>query len=128
MKALKNKNTRRIRIADKIILFGIAIGVLYWILESVMHGLLFNRGNILKQLFPADPNELWMRSIFECMLIAFSFYARFITRRLERAEKSWQEVEERYKRLSEVTREGIALHDKGVLVDINFAFAKMLVA
>lgn len=126
MKALKNKNTRRIRVADKIILFGIAIGVFYWILESVMHSLLFNRGNILENLFPTDPNELWMRSTFVCMLIAFGLYARFIMKRLERAEKSWQEVEERYQRLSEVTREGIILHDKGVLVDINFAFAKML--
>ncbi len=42
-----------------------------------------------------------------------------------RAEETVRESEERYKRLSEITLEGIALHDKGRLIDINAAFAKM---
>jgi len=39
----------------------------------------------------------------------------------KRAEVALRESEERYKRLSEVTQEGIALHDNGVLLDTNAA-------
>jgi len=41
------------------------------------------------------------------------------------AEEALRESEERYKGLSEVTIEGILIHDKGVLVDANSAFVEM---
>jgi PAS domain S-box-containing protein len=45
--------------------------------------------------------------------------------RQKKTEDALRESEERYKKLSEVTVEGISFHDNGVLVDTNTAFAKI---
>ncbi len=42
------------------------------------------------------------------------------------AEKQLKESEERYKLLSNLTFEGIFLHDKGILLDVNQSFVNML--
>ncbi len=41
------------------------------------------------------------------------------------AEEALKESEERYKRMSEVTLEGIVLHDNGLAVDMNDSFVRM---
>ena len=41
------------------------------------------------------------------------------------AQEALKESEERYKRLSEVTLEGIIFHDKGVIIDSNTAFQNL---
>ncbi|HEY9606112.1 MAG TPA: PAS domain S-box protein, partial [Allocoleopsis sp.] len=44
----------------------------------------------------------------------------------KRSEKALQESEERCRRLSEATFEGIVIHDKGIILDVNQALARML--
>ncbi|MBT6006341.1 MAG: PAS domain S-box protein [Prolixibacteraceae bacterium] len=55
------------------------------------------------------------------------FVARQISTSLERkkAEQTLKESEERFKKLSTLTFEGIVLHDEGKAVDINLSLAKM---
>ncbi len=43
----------------------------------------------------------------------------------KRIEQRLNESEERYRRLSDATVEGIVIHDKGILLDANEVFAKM---
>jgi two-component system cell cycle sensor histidine kinase/response regulator CckA len=43
----------------------------------------------------------------------------------KQAGEALRESEERFRRLSEVAEEGIAIHDQGVIVDANEAFARM---
>ena len=50
---------------------------------------------------------------------------RDITEQIK-AEEKIKESEERYKILSEVTVEGVAIHDNGILIDANPAFLKMV--
>jgi two-component system cell cycle sensor histidine kinase/response regulator CckA len=47
-----------------------------------------------------------------------------ITDRMQ-AEKALRESEERFRRLSEASEEGVAIHDQGVIVDANEALARM---
>lgn len=43
----------------------------------------------------------------------------------ERGERALRESEERFRRLSEAAREGIVIHEKGLILDANDAFATM---
>lgn len=43
-----------------------------------------------------------------------------------RVEQALLESEERFRRLSEAAREGIVIHDNGIILDVNSAFASML--
>jgi len=55
---------------------GIAIGVLYWPAEALIHSLIFGKGSFIDNLYHSDANELWMRSLISAMFIAFGFYIR----------------------------------------------------
>ncbi|AFZ18222.1 PAS domain S-box protein [Allocoleopsis franciscana] len=57
-------------------------------------------------------------------VLAIEGFVTDITQR-KQFEKSLQESEERFRRLSEATYEGILIHEQGVIIDANQAIAKM---
>ena len=44
----------------------------------------------------------------------------------KRTEEALQESEERYKKLSEATFEGIVFHEKGKILDVNRTYSNMI--
>ncbi len=90
---MKRKGTHRMKFADKMVLIGTGLGVLFWILESVIHVHVFRSGDFVSAIFPSDPDELWMRFVVVSILIAFSIYAQVVIRQREQAEKAVKERE-----------------------------------
>ncbi|WP_455217027.1 diguanylate cyclase domain-containing protein, partial [Kaarinaea lacus] len=61
---------------------GIAIAVLFWLLDSLLDATVFEPEPFLKELFPVhEPSELWMRFIVISLLIAFGVYANAVARK-----------------------------------------------
>jgi PAS domain S-box-containing protein len=58
-------------------------------------------------------------------VLALEGFITDITQR-KQSQKSLQESEERCRRLAEATFEGIVIHDKGIILDVNQALARML--
>jgi PAS domain S-box-containing protein len=58
-------------------------------------------------------------------VLAIEGFITDITQR-KHSEKSLRESEERFRRLSEATFEGIAVHDRGIILDVNHAIAQMM--
>ncbi len=65
---------------------GVMLGVIWWILESVMHVFVFKSGGFVSELFPADPMETWMRSVILVLLIGFGVFVQFVFNQKTRAE------------------------------------------
>src|SRR5437868_6241396 len=66
----------RVRTADRLLLFGAAMVVVHWLVESYVDTLV-GMGNYASRLLPyRDINELWMRGIILLLIVLFTRYAR----------------------------------------------------
>ncbi|OGC78343.1 MAG: hypothetical protein A2145_02070 [candidate division Zixibacteria bacterium RBG_16_40_9] len=69
------------------ILTGVLLALAFWILETLIHAFIFHEGGLLQNLFPMEPNELWMRTLVCCLFIAYGIYAQFVVTRLKKSEE-----------------------------------------
>ncbi|MBI5587467.1 MAG: PAS domain S-box protein [Deltaproteobacteria bacterium] len=77
--------------ADKFVLIGIILALLYWFVEAVIHEFVFEDGSLVDGLIPTDMNELWMRLFISLNFLGFSLYARTIVARRRDAEELLRE-------------------------------------
>jgi PAS domain S-box-containing protein len=83
------------------------------------------------RLIAATAEEKWVWEqgcgVFSAQgeVLAIEGFITDITQR-KRSEKSLRESEERFRRLSEATFEGVAIHDRGIILDVNHAIAQMM--
>ncbi|MBI3579958.1 MAG: hypothetical protein HY276_05205 [Ignavibacteriales bacterium] len=68
-------------------LIGIWLAFAFWIIETLIHTYIFRDGELLRNLFPAEPNELWMRTLVCCVLIVFGIYAQSAITKLKISEE-----------------------------------------
>ena len=94
----------------KLIISGIILGVLFWIIESIMDDLIFySDGDLIHHLFFADAHEIWMRSIVILLLEALSVYSQIIFNKVKTKEQKLKESEEKYRLISENSNDLIAV-------------------
>jgi len=83
---MKADDANRIGIWKKMILMAVALGILYWILASVVDVFVFHNGTFIEETFTLNPQKIWMRSLVLGILIMFSFYAQGVIAERKRAE------------------------------------------
>jgi len=77
----------------KFIFIGIISGIMYWLLEALLHTYIFDLDvNFIKNFIFLEPNELWMRTTFFCFLIFLGIYTQRVSNK-------------RVKRISNIERE-----------------------
>ncbi len=64
-----------------LVLIGIVLGVIFWILESAIHVLVFQQVDFMQQLYGPEPHEVWMRLTIVGMFIAFGIYSQIIVKK-----------------------------------------------
>ena len=68
--------------SDRIIYIGICAGLIFWIIDGTIDALFFeNDENIIESIFFPTAHEIYMRSIMFALIMAVSFYARFLIRK-----------------------------------------------
>ncbi|WP_126456494.1 hypothetical protein [Sulfuriflexus mobilis] len=67
---------------------GFFVAILYWVIESWVHTIVFGEAFAL---IPTDPNEIYMRTVIALLVIGFGFYACHNTQRL--LEKEQQRIQ-----------------------------------
>ena len=71
-----------------LVLIGIVLGLIFWILESALHVLVFQQVDFMQQLYTLEPHELWMRLTILGMFIAFGIYSQRIVNSRGKAEEA----------------------------------------
>ena len=72
----------------RFILIGIGLSVVFWMLESAVHVLVFHDMDFFEQVFSPDPHEAWMRFTIVGMFIGFGIYSQWIVTARWRAERA----------------------------------------
>jgi PAS domain S-box-containing protein len=111
----------------KIIISGIILGVLFWIIESIMHTLVFDpEGDLIQHLFFSDAHELWMRTLVILFIEALSVYSQINFNKVKTNEQKLRESEEKFRTISEQSLMGITILQDDMYKHVNQAAADML--
>ena len=70
-----------------LVLIGIGLGVIFWILESIIHVLVFKQVDFMQQLYGPEPHEVWMRLAIVGMFVTFGIYSQMIVNSRRQAEE-----------------------------------------
>ena len=75
----------KVKISKPFIWIGIGLGVLWWVIESIIHVVIFKMGNFMEELLTDDPHELWIRSVVTALLFSFGLLLQFTFNKLQKA-------------------------------------------
>ncbi len=102
-------------------LLAIALGLLYWPLEAVIHVCFFGGESLTRAMFHPSPNEAWMRALVVLIFIGFGLYLY----RLLQRQDSYVSRLEMLKQALDHAGEGIIITDRdGTIEYVNRAFEK----
>ena len=113
----------------KILISGIVLGVLFWIIESIMHDLIFDpEGDLIHYLFFMDAHELWMRTLVIFFIQALSVYSQIIFNKIKTNEEKLKESEEKFRYFFNNTQVGLfwSRISDGKFLECNDTFAKLV--
>ncbi len=106
---------------------GVVIGVLYWLIESLAHVVVFHDGTLLQQVFAPRFHELWMRLMALSLIAIFTLYARYLILKPRDIEKKLNETEKKLKRLFEHSIDLLCIAGfDGYFKDLSPSWTKVL--
>lgn len=128
MDRIKNNKTIISIIKQKsFILLGMGLGATFWILESALHVFIFHEGNLINQIVPSNPHELWMRLVITSLFIMFGLYAQYIINKRKRAEERAKHISQELDQIFNTAADGMRLIDKNhTILRINDTLANLI--
>ncbi|UCC13037.1 MAG: PAS domain S-box protein [candidate division WOR-3 bacterium] len=99
---------------------GIILAVFFWIGEGLVHGLLFNQTQLLRNLLMPEVHELWMRSVVSIVIIVSGIVAQVLITRNIRISRELLLSEKKYSKLFEKAPVAITVvNNNGIVSDCN---------
>lgn len=80
---------------------GVAVGMLYWVLESFRDVIVFEKGGLLERIFTPDPMSLWMRLLAVFIILLFTIYAQALINDRQKAEENLKKEQEQLEKMVE---------------------------
>lgn len=123
---MKQKGLSYRKIADHSLWIWIGLGVIYWILASLIQILVFREGSLMEQILSPGSREIWTRSLVMFFLLLAGVFIQSIINRLGRTEGAMRRSEELLRATLESTADGILVVDeKGMATHTNGRFAEL---
>lgn len=95
-----------------LVFIGIGLGVVFWILESALHVLVFEQVDFVEQLYGPQPHEIWMRLTIVGLFIMFGIYSQIIVNARRKAEEKAQFANTELSQIFETAADGMRVVDK----------------
>ena len=105
---------------------GIVFGLIFWILESALHVLVFEQTDFMQQLYSPEPHELWMRLTIVGMFIAFGIYGQRIINSRWKAEKAAKLANTELSQIFETAADAMRVVDREFnVLQVNETFSTL---
>ena len=86
MKKLSEIKSKRINLADQMVLIGIFLAFLYWGIESFLNVFSPEEISFYRQIFGPNVSEMWMRLIVICLFMIFGSHVQYTINKRKKAE------------------------------------------
>ena len=94
------KNDRnRVSLTDKMVLIGIAFGIVYWIIETFLYVISSYELNISSRLFGPDLAGVCTRIVVLCLFIIFGAHVQYTFNRRKQVEAELEKMKKVNERL-----------------------------
>ncbi|MCK5055650.1 MAG: PAS domain S-box protein [Candidatus Aminicenantes bacterium] len=122
----KSKKINTLKTSKHIIFIGMSLGVLFWIIESLLHTLIFREGTFAGRLLPPDAREIWIRLFVLAIIIIFSIYAQGIINKLKNTEKETRGALKELNQVFNTAADGMRVIDRNFTVfRVNDTFSTL---
>lgn len=109
---MRGKSANPVRITERLVWIAIGCCVLFWILEAIVHVIIFHEGTIIQQIFTPHPHETWMRLIVVAAFIAFGVYGQLIISQRRQAQEAAKHAYAELNQIFETAADGMRVVDK----------------
>ena len=98
---MDEQSTKRIFITDRMVLIGIALGTVYWLIETFLYVISSGEINFMNRLFGPDLAGVCTRIIVLCLFLIFGSHAQYTFNKRKAAENELHEIKELNMKLQE---------------------------
>jgi len=117
----------RVYLTDHMVLFGFALAIVYWILDSVLYVFLSYDVDFFYHVTGLNLNEVWTRIIVCCLFIIFGSHSQYTINKRKIVERQLQKSEEKYRTILENIEDGyFELNKDGQITFFNSALCNIL--
>jgi hypothetical protein len=88
------KKRNRVYLTDKMVLFGILIGAVYWVIDCVLYCFKSYKDDFTVNLFNPTFDELSTRIIVLCLFLIFGSHAQYTINKRKQVEEELLEMKE----------------------------------
>lgn len=88
------KKENRVYLTDKMVLFGICSGAVYWIIDCLLYAFHTYNNSLTVRLFNPTFDELSTRIVVLCLFLIFGSHAQYTINKRKQSEKELSEMKE----------------------------------
>jgi len=105
---------------------GLLMAVVFWLVETTMHVVVFREGAFMSQLLTMNPHEVWKRLLVASLLISFSLFAQRGLDHRKRIEKSLRSAHAELNQIFQTASVAMRLIDRDHrILKVNETFVKL---
>ena len=93
------KKENRVYLTDKMVLFGISIGAVFWLIDCLLYALHTYEYSLTVRLFNPTFDELSTRIIVFCLFLIFGSHAQYTINKRKQVEEELLEMKEMVEKL-----------------------------
>lgn len=103
---MTEKKTTGFQTRDSMVLIGIALAIVYWLIESFLYLFASTDGSFIRQLLGVNTYNIYSRVIILCLFAFFGSHVQYTINKRKKAEEALRQSEEKYRNILESIEEG----------------------